>query len=155
MPNKRANMAFQTRPRTIRHGITFPLMLLGVLPVGCAKPSPLIQPLVGHWHGAMVAGNAAVPSSWEIRADGTQSVMLTLPQGAMTSEGTWAVQGGVLTERTTIRTIVLGGEQKTVVLTNPTETTFAYQLQSDTLTLTRPDAHQRIVLTREADATGK
>ena len=156
-------MASQTRPRTIRYCAGLPLAFLplaplGVLIVGCAKPPPPLQPLaapqplVGHWQGPMMAGDAAVPSAWDIRADGTQSVTLTLPQGAVTAVGTWAAQGGVLTERTTIRIVVLGGEQKTVVLASPMETTFACHLQGDTLTLTRPDTHQRIVLAREADA---
>lgn len=154
-PNKRANMAFQTRPRTIRSRAVLPLALLGVLPAGCARPFPPAQPLVGHWRGVTAAGDAAVPSAWEIRSDGTQSVTLTLPQGTMTAEGTWTTQAGLLTERTTIRAMTLGAEQRTVVLAGPMETTFAYRLQGDTLTLTRPDTHQRIVLTREADAAGE
>jgi len=96
----------------------------------------------------MASGNAAVPSVWEIRADGTQSLTLTLPQGAMTAQGTWMAQAGVLTQRTTAR-VVLGGEPNVVRLASPMETTFAYQLQGDTLTLTRPDTHLPIVLTRE------
>ena len=152
MPKKRANMAFPTRPRTKRYRAILPLALLSVLLVGCAKPSSPIHPLVGHWQGTITAGNAAVPSAWEMRADGTQSVTLRLPQGAMTAEGTWAAAGGVLTERATARVVVLGGDRKTVALASPMETAFAYQLQGDTLTLTRPDTHQRVVLTRETDA---
>lgn len=101
----------------------------------------------------MAAGNAAVPSRWEIGADGTQSLTLTLPQGAITAQGTWTAQAGVLTERTTARVIVLGGETKVVPLANPMETAFAYQLTGDTLTLTRPDTHQQITLTREGGIT--
>jgi len=96
----------------------------------------------------MASGNAAVPSVWEIRADGTQSLTLTLPQGAMTAQGTWTAQSGALTERTTAR-LVLGGEPKVVLLASPMETTFAYQLRGDTLTLTRPGTRLPIVLTRE------
>ncbi len=155
-PNKRANMRFLPLPRSISRRAALALALLGLLPAGCAVPLPPLQslaaaqPLVGRWRGAMAGGNAAVPSIWEMRADGTQSVTLTLPQGAMTAEGTWVAEGGVLTERTTIRTIALGGEQKTVVLAGPMETMFTYQLQGDTLTLTRSDGHQRVVLRREA-----
>ncbi len=101
----------------------------------------------------MTAGNAALPTVWVIRADGTQSLTLTLPQGAMTAQGTWAAMGGVLTERTTARVVVFGKEQKAVTLASPIETTFAYQIAGDTLTLTRPDTHQQIVLTRAEAST--
>jgi hypothetical protein len=100
----------------------------------------------------MAAGNVTIPSVWEIRADGTQSLTLTLPQGAMTAQGTWTARNGVLTERTTARVIVLGGEQKVMPLVNPMETAFPYQLIGDTLTLTRPDTHQTITLAREPKA---
>lgn len=97
----------------------------------------------------MADGNAAIPSVWELRADGTQSLTLTLPQGAMTAQGTWTAQGSVLTQRTTARVVVLGGEPIVVRLASPLETTFAYQLQGDTLTLTQPSTHRQITLTRE------
>lgn len=97
----------------------------------------------------MASGNAAVPSVWEIRADGTQSLTLTLPQGTMTAQGTWTSQAGILTQRTTARVVVLGGEQKVAPLASPMETTFAYRLTGDTLTLTRPGTRGQITLTRE------
>lgn len=103
----------------------------------------------------MASGNAAVSSEWEMRADGTFSLTLTLPQGAMTALGTWAAQGGVLTQRTTARTVALGDEHKSAPLASPMEATFAYQLQDGTLTLTRPGTHEQIVLTREEDTKGR
>jgi len=126
-------------------------MLLCAALAGCAKPPPPAPPLVGHWEGVMASGNASVPSEWEMRADGTLSLTLTLPQGAMTAQGTWATQGGVLTQRTTVRTVALGGEQKSAPLASPLETTFAYQLRGGTLTLTRPGTREQIVLTREGE----
>lgn len=97
----------------------------------------------------MASGNASVPSEWEMRADGTFSLTLVLPQGAMTAQGTWAAQGGVLTQRTTARVVVLGGEPIVVRLASPLEATFAYHLQGDTLTLTQPGMRRQITLTRE------
>jgi len=147
--NRQANMAVPLHLRSVRRRALLLVALLSVLGTGCAKrPSP-IQPLVGHWQETMADGNAAVPSAWEIRADGTQSLTLTLPQGAMTAQGTWTAQAGVLTQRTTARVVVLGGNPNIVRLASPMETAFTYQLQGDTLTLTRPDTHQQITLTRE------
>ena len=109
----------------------------------------------------MRAGNAAAPCLCEIRADGTQSLTLTLPQGMMEAWGIWSAKDGVLTERTTARILVLGGSQKVVPLASPMETAFAYQLTGDTLTLTRPEALTRpvaqrtLVLTRMATAKSK
>ena len=103
----------------------------------------------------MSAGNAAVPCLCEIRADGTQSLTLTLPQGIMEAQGNWTAKNGVLTERTTARVLVLGGAQKVVPLASPMETAFAYQLTGDTLTLTRPETQQTLVLTRVVIAMGK
>ncbi len=145
-------MTVLTQLRPVRRRAALPVALLSVLSAGCAKPAPPAQPLVGHWQGTMAAGNVTIPSVWEIRADGTQSLTLTLPQGAMTAQGTWTAWNGVLTERTTARVIVLGGEQKVMPLVNPMETAFPYQLIGDTLTLTRPDTHQTITLAREPKA---
>ncbi len=142
-------MAFPTRLRPPRLCAALPAALLSAALAGCAERPPPAPPLVGEWHGTMAAGSAAVPSVWEIRADGTQALTLTLPQGAMTAQGTWTDQHGVLTERTTARVIVLGGEPKVVLLASPMETTFAYQIAGDTLTLTRPDTRQQITLTRQ------
>ena len=148
-------MASLTCPRTLRGRTVLPVILLSAALAGCAKTPPPAQPLVGRWQGTMAAGNAAVPSAWEIRSDGTQSLTLTLPQGAMTAQGTWAAQNGVLTQRTAARVVTVGGEQKVVPLASPMETTFAYQLTGDTLTLTRPDTHQQVVLTRAENTKDK
>lgn len=147
--NKQANMAALLHLRSARRLAALPVALLILLLTGCARPEPLAQPLVGNWRGTMTTGGAAVPCRWEIRADGTQSLTLTLPQGAMAAQGTWMVQNNVLTQRTTARVIVLSRTQKTVQLASPMETAFAYQLRGDALTLTRPDTHQQFTLARE------
>lgn len=147
-----------TSPRsmpTLRCRAGLPAALLSVLLAGCAKPSPSPPPLVGYWQGTMSASNAAVPCLCEIRADGTQSLTLTLPQGMMEAWGIWSAKDGVLTERTTARVLVLGGSQKVVPLASPMETAFAYQLTGDTLTLTQPETQQTLVLTRVVIAMGK
>ena len=146
--NRQANMTVPTHSRSARRA-ALPAALLCAALAGCATPPPPAPPLVGRWQGTMMDGPAAVPSVWEIRSDGTQSQTLTLPQGAVTAQGTWAARSGVLTERTTARSVVLGAEQKAVTLASPLETTFTYQLTGDTLTLTQPDTHQTITLTRE------
>ena len=145
--------ALRTPP--LRRRVGLPAALLSVLLAGCAKPSPSPPPLVGYWQGTMSASNAAVPCLCEIRADGTQSLTLTLPQGMMEAWGIWSAKDGVLTERTTARVLVLGGSQKVVPLASPMETAFAYQLTGDTLTLTQPETQQTLVLTRGVVAKGK
>lgn len=100
----------------------------------------------------MAAGNAAVPSEWEMRPGGTFSLTLALPQGEMAAQGTWSAQKGVLTETTTARVVIIGGEQKRVPLASPMQTTFAYRLQGDALTLTRAGTRQKISLTRDRGA---
>lgn len=153
MSNKQANMTSPSYTPTLRRRGGLPAALLSVLLAGCAKPSPPPPPLVGHWQGTMTAGNAAVPCLCEIRADGTQSLTLTLPQGMMEARGTWIAKDGVLTERITAR--VLSGSRKVVPLASPMETAFTYQLTGDTLTLTRSETRQTIVLTRAIAANEK
>lgn len=148
MSNKQANMTFIIGLRTLWCRLTLSAAFLGLLPFGCGKPPLPPQPLVGHWQGVVASGNAVVPSVWEIRADGTQSQTLTLPQGTMTAQGTWTATSSSLTQRTTARIVILGGEQKTMPLANPMETTLLCQLHGDTLTLTQPDTHQQTMLTR-------
>jgi len=153
--NKRRNMTPPPQSPSFSRCAALAGLLLSAALAGCAKLPPPAPPLVGRWQGAMASGNASVPSEWDLRADGTLSLTLTLPQGAMTALGTWSAQGGLLTQRTTARAVVLGDEQKSAPLTSPLETTFAYQLQGDTLTLTRPNTHEQIVLAREEDTKGR
>ena len=147
--NKRPNMTPPPQPPPFSRRAALTALLLCAALASCVKPSPPAQPLAGRWQGVMASGNASVPSEWDLRGGGTFSLTLTLPQGAMTALGTWSAQGGVLTQRTTARAVVLGTKQKSTPLANSLETTFAYQLQGGTLTLTRPGTREQIVLTRE------
>ncbi len=115
---------------------------------GCGARTPA-QRIVGIWQGRMTAGSVTVPARWELHADGTQSVALTLPQGLLTAEGTYLLHDGTLTRRTTSRVVVLNGEKKAMPLINPMETTYQCQVTEDTLTLTQPDTQETITLTRE------
>ena len=96
----------------------------------------------------MTESSIAVPVQWEFRADGTESETLTLPQGQLTSLGTFQIKGNRLTLRTTIRGSVIGSGQKIVPLANPIEAAFGYQTSGDTLTLTQANTPQAIMLTR-------
>ena len=127
---------------------TLPSFLICAALTGCAA-RPAVPPIVGTWRGPVPTGGVSLPSRWELRADGTQSETLTLPQGELTSEGTFTFHGGTLTARTTGRTVTLGGQKKTMPLVSPLEAVYRCQVSGDTLTLTRPQAHEAITLTRE------
>lgn len=124
------------------------LFSVAVLLTGCAKP-PAPQPLVGDWTGTMMTGTVTVPARWEIRADGTAALTLTLPQGAATAQGTWAAHSGTLTQRTTARVVTLGGEPKVMPLASPMETSFVYRVTGDTLMLIQAGTRQSLVLVRD------
>ena len=121
---------------------------------GCAPQPPAAPPIAGTWRGALMAGGLSVPSQWELHADGTQSVTLTLPQGALTSDGTFTFHEGLLSLRTLGRTVRLFGQKRTMPLVNPLEVTYGCQASGDTLVLTRPQAHETITLIRVPEAKG-
>ena len=96
-----------------------------------------------------MSGGLSLPSRWALRADGTESVTLTLPQGTLTSEGTFTFHDGTLSLRTAGRTVRLAGQKRSMPLVNPLETAYGCQVSGDTLVLTRPQAHETITLVRE------
>ena len=116
---------------------------------GCTPQAPSTPPIAGTWRGALMAGGLSVPSQWELHADGTQSVTLTLPQGALTSDGTFTFHEGTLAMKTMRRTVHLSGQKRTMPLVNPLEVAYGCQVSGDTLVLTRPQAHETITLIRE------
>lgn len=98
----------------------------------------------------MTTGNLNLPSRWQLRDDGTESVTLTLPQGSLTTQGIFTFHDGILTLRTTVRGITGNGQKKTMPLVNPMETAYQCQVSGDTLTLTPAGKRAKIVLTRVA-----
>ena len=116
---------------------------------GCAPRPPAAPPIADTWRGALMAGGLSVPSQWELHADGTQSVTLTLPQGTLTSEGTFTFHDDTLSLRTLGRTVRLAGQKRTMPLVNPLEVAYGCRVSGDTLVLTRPQAHETITLIRE------
>jgi hypothetical protein len=123
-------------------------LLLPLALVGC-HPQPPISPIVGVWSGQMTTGNLNLMSRWELRGDGTEAVSLTLPQGLLTTQGTFTFHDGLLTRRTTGRVFPLNGQKKTMPLVNPMETTYHCRLTGDTLTLSPFGTQTTIILTRE------
>jgi len=115
---------------------------------GCG-PQTAAEKLVGHWHGIDSTGRVSAVADWQFSSDGTETASLSLPQGTLTAQGTWALHAGMLTQRTTSRAIVLGGQQKRMHLVNPLEAIYQCVLASETLTLTRPETHEIITLTRD------
>ena len=148
-------MPLLTVPRSRQSRRVFQALLaLILLAPGCGvrthTPSlPLSAAVVGRWRGAVRSGPVSVPSEWTLGPDGSQSITLTFPQGALTASGTFTVQGGQLTARTTSRSFALGDSVRAQPLTDANETTYAAAVSGDTLTLTRPDTQETIILTRE------
>ncbi len=145
--NKQASMPALTRLQSACC-LAVLLGLLCAALAGCA-PAPHPPLLVGTWQGTLTEGSLAAPMQWKFRTDGTESETLTLPQGQITSLGTFQAKGDRLTRRTTIRGSVIGSQQKIVPLANPIEATFGYQITGDTLTLTQANTPKTLVLTRE------
>ncbi len=137
-----------TGSHTRRCRRNIPFLLACTVFAGCAARTP-VQTIAGDWRGSMKTGNLTVPCRWELHEDGTQTVTATLPQGLLTAQGTFMFHDDTLTQRTTTRMIVLNGEKKVMPLVNPMEATYQCQLTEDTLTLTKPDTLEKIMLTRE------
>lgn len=97
----------------------------------------------------MTTGNLNLMSRWELHGDDTESVSLTLPQGLLTTQGTFTFHDGALTLRTTGRIVTVNGQKKTMPLVNPMEANYACQLTGDTLTLIQPGLPGKITLMRE------
>ncbi len=123
-------------------------LLIPAALAGC-NPQPRVPPIFGVWNGQMATGNLNLMSRWELRGDDTESVSLTLPQGLLTTQGTFTFHDGNLTRRTTGRVVPVKGQKKTMPLVNPMETTYHCRLTGDTLTLTPFGTQATIILTRE------
>ena len=124
-------------------GLAVPLLLWG-----CGS-RPVAERLVGHWHGTSTSSGVSVPADWQFNRDGSETDSLSLPQGALTAQGTWAIHAPLLTQRTTSRSVVIGGQQKKMLLLNPMESTYRCTLTDNTLSLTRPEAQETITLRRD------
>lgn len=105
--------------------------------------------MIGHWHGQSQTGNVSVPVEEQFRRNGTDTLIVTLPQGTLIAEGTWTLRSSVLTQVTTTRTTMIAGQQKKAPLGSPMEAVFRYTLAGDQLTLTRPEMQETIKLKRE------
>jgi hypothetical protein len=108
--------------------------LIVALMTGCSKPNPLI----GKWQMTQNMGLVSFTVTREFKDDGTE-IMSGGPQGAMSSQMTYKVDGDTLTESVTQMTI--GGNTMKVDAANlpanaPKSMTETFAVDGDKLTLT-------------------
>lgn len=118
--------------RWVRAGICVAL----IVPVlaGCSKPNPLI----GKWQMTQNMGIISFTVTREFKDDGTE-IMSGGPQGAMSSQMTYKMDGNTLTESVTQMTI--GGNTMKIDPANlppnaPKSMTETFAVDGDKLTLT-------------------